>query len=349
MTSDVRTVADPVAIEATRILLSQVGITPADLLTESPKVPTFGHAIPKLRATLTPGTLRTYNTHLIGLENTWHNRQLDAVSKADLDEKARTAQAASRGGRGTHTGASAREHFISTVRCLYRYAEDNNWIHPTRNPARHLAIPARSPSRRQAISSPRLAEICEVASLTGNDPELDALILRLHIETACRRSSALRLRPCDLDPHQCLLLLREKEGIHRWQPISPTLMRHLLRHAEQRGSPPQAQLLRYRNGKPITARRYDHLWNRVGVHLPWVATHGITIHWLRHTTLTWVERTFGYATARTYAGHRTRTSGTTATYVKANLYEIAAVLAVLTREPHPLLSNQPNRAPFPAH
>ncbi|WP_329408066.1 hypothetical protein OG563_38000 [Nocardia vinacea] len=206
--------------------------------------------ITKLRDTLTSGTLRTYNTHLNHLENTWHDRQLDTVTKAELDEKARTAQAASRGGRSTRNGTSAREHFISTARCLYRYAEHNNWIHPTRNPARHLAIPTRPPSHRQAISSPLLAEICQVASLTGNDREPDAPILQLHIETACRRNGALHLRPRDLDPHHCLIRLREKEGIDRWQPVSPTLMRHLLHHAEQRHSPPDGQLLRYRHGKP---------------------------------------------------------------------------------------------------
>lgn len=58
-----------------------------------------------------------------------------------------------------------------------------------------------------------------------------------------------------------------------------------------RHSPQSEQLLRYRNGKPITHRRYDHLWNRIGEHLPWVLTQGVSTHWLRHTTLTWVERT----------------------------------------------------------
>ncbi|WP_433522646.1 tyrosine-type recombinase/integrase [Nocardia pseudovaccinii] len=343
MTTDVRTVADPTAIDATRILLSQIGITATDLLT-TPAVPTFGQAIPKLRATLTPGTLRTYNTHLNWLETTWHNHPLDQISKADLDHRAHTIQTTSSAKPGARNGTSAREHFISTARCLYRYAEDNNWIHPTRNPARHLAIPTRPPSQRQAIPSPQLTEICHITALTFNDPELDTLLLRLHTETACRRVGALRLRPCDLDPHHCLILLREKEGIDRWQPVSPTLIRHLLRHAEQRGSPPTEQLLRYRNTKPITARRYDHLWARIGEHLPWVATQHITTHWLRHTTLTWVERTFGYATARTYAGHHTRkTHGTTATYVKADLYEIAAALSALTQEPHPLVTAEPHR------
>jgi integrase/recombinase XerC len=27
------------------------------------------------------------------------------------------------------------------------------------------------------------------------------------------------------------------------------------------------------------------------------------MHWIRHTTLTWVERRFGHAVAQAYAGH----------------------------------------------
>jgi integrase/recombinase XerC len=114
-------------------------------------------------------------------------------------------------------------------------------------------------------------------------------------------------------------------------------MAYLQQHAEQRGTLPYGQLLRYANGRPITKRRYDHLWARIGKHLPWVATQQISIHWLRHTTLTWVERNFGYAIARAYAGHSDGgNAGTTATYVRASLAEIATALAALTGEPHPL-------------
>jgi hypothetical protein len=61
-------------------------------------------------------------------------------------------------------------------------------------------------------------------------------------------------------------------------------------------------------------------------------------HWLRHTTLTWVERSFGYAVARAYAGHTDSggDAGITTTYVRASAHEIAAALAALTGEPHPL-------------
>jgi integrase/recombinase XerC len=111
-----------------------------------------------------------------------------------------------------------------------------------------------------------------------------------------------------------------------------------MRHSEERGSgDPMDQLLHYRNGNPITTRRYDHLWLRLGKHLRWVAAQQISTHWLRHTTLTWVERNFGYAVARAYAGHNGKNdAGTTSTYVRADVYEVARALAALTGEPHPL-------------
>ncbi|MFE9319434.1 hypothetical protein ACIHDR_07055 [Nocardia sp. NPDC052278] len=65
--------------------LAQIGITATDLLTTAPAVPTFGHVIPKLRATLTPGTC---NIHINWLETTWHTHPLDQISKAALDQRA---------------------------------------------------------------------------------------------------------------------------------------------------------------------------------------------------------------------------------------------------------------------
>ena len=78
------------------------------------------------------------------------------------------------------------------------------------------------PTPRRTLPDTRLAEINQIAATTGDDPELDTLIL-LHTE-ACRRGGALALRPRDLDPDQCLILLREKGETVRWQPVSPTLM-----------------------------------------------------------------------------------------------------------------------------
>jgi hypothetical protein len=157
------------------------------------------------------------------------------------------------------------------------------------NPASKVSKPRRLKSTRHAVPDDRLAEVNQVAATTGNDPALDTLLLRLHIETACRRGGALALRPTDLDPDQCLILLREKGETQRWQPVSPTLMAHLQHHVRERHAPSGERLLRYRDGRPITHRRYDHLWERLGQHLAWVATQQVSTHWLRHTTLTWVE------------------------------------------------------------
>lgn len=195
-------------------------------------------------------------------------------------------------------------------------------------------------STRPAVSDVRLAEINEVAARTGNDPELDILILRLHFESACRHGGALALRPKDLDSDQCLVRLRERVGAFRWQPVSPTLMVRLQRHVEQRHPPPEAQLLCYRSGRAITRRRYDYLWRRIGEHLPWVAAEGISTGWLCRTTLTWVERTFSSAVARAYAGYPDGAglAGAAGNGGGARLSEVAAALSALTGEPHPLVA-----------
>ncbi len=118
-------------------------------------------------------------------------------------------------------------------------------------------------------------------------------------------------------------------------------MARLTEHGQERHAPPGGQLLRYRNGRPITSRRYDDLWARIGRVLPWVRTQQISMHRIRHIALTWVERQFGFAVTQAYAGHEDRGRGARsmaamATYVRAGLPEVATALAALTGEPHPL-------------
>ena len=66
-------------------------------------------------------------------------------------------------------------------------------------------------------------------------------------------------------------------------------MASLVQHGQDRHAPDGGQLLRYVDGRPITSRRYDHLWARIGRQLPWVQTQQISTYWIRRTTLTWVE------------------------------------------------------------
>ena len=97
--------------------------------------------------------------------------------------------------RNARGGRSAAEHLVAALRCLYKHAEDDGLITPADNPARKVDKPRRLPSTRRAVAGKRLAEINQAAATTGDDPELDTLLLRLHTETACRRGGALALRP----------------------------------------------------------------------------------------------------------------------------------------------------------
>jgi len=341
MTTTVPTSLRP-EIDAAMLLLTKLGVTPEDLqagvAANRPVVPTFAEFVPRVVAATTKGSLKAYGTYWNKVLQQWGDRRLDEPTPLEIEELGehiRNHRVERRNGRD---GRSAVENYVAAMRCLYHRAVANGYLTEADNPAQKVAKPRRLPSTRRALPDNRLAELNQAAASSGNDPALDSLLLRLHAETACRRGGALRLRPIDLDPDQCLIRLREKGGTERWQPVSPTLMRHLLDHARQRHAPWTGQLLRYRNGQAISYRRYDHLWVRLGKHLPWVATQGISAHWLRHTILTWVERNFGYAVARAYAGHNDSGGdlGSTATYVRADIQEVASALAALTCEPHPL-------------
>jgi integrase/recombinase XerC len=336
-------------LDAARLLLARLGVSAADLMIATEELspaPTFADYIPIVQTAVTEGTRRVYGSYWNRIVDLWGARRLDEPTPSEIQQLAEYVKAHVVSRRNARGGRSAAEHLIAALRCIYRHAENDGHVPAADNPARKVAKPRRLPSTRRAVPNDRLADINHIAATTGNDPALDTLILRLHTETACRRGGALALRPCDLDPEQCLIQLREKGETVRWQPVSPTLMDHLQHHAQQRHAPANGQLLRYTTGRPITPRRYDHLWVRIGHHLPWVATQQISTHWLRHTTLTWVERNFGYAVARAYAGHTdSGNAGTTATYVRASLAEIATALAALTAEPHPLALGESSRRP----
>jgi site-specific recombinase XerD len=243
-------------VEAALLVLERMGLSPADLTAvpkAPPQLPTFAEYVPVVSAAVSAGTRRAYGSYWSRITEHWGSRRLDEPTPSEIRHlmtHVKNHVVARRNARG---GRSAQEHLVAALRCLYRHAEDDGLITEADNPARKVAKPRRLPSTRRAVPDTRLAEINQVAATTGNDPELDTLLLRLHTETACRRGGALALRPADLDPDQCLILLREKGETVRWQPVSPTLMRHLAQHAQERHAPRDSQLLRYADGKPITS------------------------------------------------------------------------------------------------
>ncbi|WNV84752.1 site-specific integrase [Umezawaea sp. Da 62-37] len=330
----------PVDVDTARMLLARLGVSIADLLEQpepKPLAPTFGEYIPIVSNAVPSGSRRAYAPYWNRVSAHWGDRRIDDVTPSDIAALAERVKRAAVQRRNARGGNSAAEHLITALRCLYQHAIADGLVDDATNPAAKVAKPRRQASTRRGLPDVRVVELLKVASTTGNDPPLDALLLRLHIETACRRGGALGLRLVDVDEQQCLVLLREKGETQRWQPVSPTLVAHLVAHAVRRGGDHGGPLLRYINGNPITKRRYDYLWGRLGKSLPWVRTQQVSMHWLRHTTLTWVERNFGYAVARAFAGHSSaRDTGTTSTYVRASIEEVSTALSALTNEAHPL-------------
>lgn len=334
-------------IAAAQMLLARLGVTPHDLLATSTAVapppvpaPTFAEYIPVMRESISNlNTRRTYDSHWNQLlaRPQWRDRRLDEPTVSEfrlLIDECRAQRHIRRSDRG---GFSTTTSFIKALRCLYRAAVDDGLIDERDNTALELQYPPTRPGKRQPLCNNLLARINLVAATTGIDPELDALLIRLHTETACRVGGALALRPQDLDVQWSQVWLREKRRSERWQPVSPTLARALADFAHKRGVPPGGQLLVSRRGRPITRDRYTQLWARVGRHVPEVEQRQITTHWLRHTTLRWVERNCGYSVAMAFAGHALHTGyGTTLVYTKADITEVAYALELLTGEPHPL-------------
>ena len=102
-------------------------------------------------------------------------------------------------------------------------------------------------------------------------------------------------------------------------------------------------MLRNTVGVPITGRRCDTLFARARGALAWSARTPVSAHVLRHTAITNVGRVAGYAVAQTFAGHAP--PSITGRYLHASLAEVAAAVAIITGEAHPLAS--PTASPRP--
>ena len=334
--------ADRGAVKVALQVLEQMHLVPADLVefVAARAMPTFAELMPKAIEAMPAGSARTYVTYLNKLVATWGPRRLDEFDAGEARRFLARVRETAQVRQSSIGGNAAERHAHRALSWLYRYAVDHEFITERQNVMRLVSRPVTGQARRHALSPQLISDILGVARSTGFGPALDALILRFHLETAARTGGALALRVRDLDLDQSLVRLWEKGATQRWQPVSPTLMEHLLHHARERGVRGEdGRVLRNADGAPLTRSRYDALWERVGRYVESVRVLGVSTHWLRHTTLTFVERNFGYAVARAYAGHaepKFSPHGVTQVYVKASISEVATALQALTGERHPL-------------
>jgi integrase len=308
-----------------------------------PDCPTVADWVLTARTTVTEGTLRAYGTYWDRIAAAHGDKPLSKVTVSDLKAMALEAPSLAVKRRNSNGGNGAHESFVAAARCLFQLACDQELLRT--NPALAVPKPSRVANNRRALLPHELAELSQICRATGKDPALDALIERFVLETGARREGVLNLELGPLDPARCLVVLDEKNNQRRQQPVSQTLTAALLDHAHSRGaSAPADKVFRYRPapgetvGAPLTHRRIDSLHARWAEHLDWARRDNVSLHWLRHTAITAVERIDGYAVAKTFAGHKDKggKDGTTLLYSKASQEEVCAAHSRMTGEEHPL-------------
>ena len=201
-------------------------------------------------------------------------------------------------------GRCAGEHLVGALRLLYRQAARANYLLTSSSPASDLKLPRRPKSTRRDLDADELRELFEFAIALAEDPELVETYLWLLRETAARRGGALSLRLGGLDHRRRTCHLIEKGREERDNPASRSLLVRLDSFARSRGaSHPDDRVLRFRDGHPFSNRGVNCIFAAVQAELPWAEALGVSSHFIKHTTLTDIERVAGYRVAQAYGGH----------------------------------------------
>jgi len=337
-----------------------VGVTVSDLLVKIRKT-YWDNELKRLRAKKRPdgsmnlkdtSTYRVYDTNWKRLEALFGQKDITELKASDVVEVALLAEKEcieyweevnkSRELRGLplkeFTGANRYNACLDAISVVFNKAVEQELIPANRThsiPRKEIDSP-----KRHGLTKIQVEELLETALSGGNDPILDHLILWTQLETAARMGGILKLQIRDLDTQRQSITLVEKRSKKREQPVTKELMESLIRFAKSRGATQLSDsVFRYLPNKegisgPLTSKRFETLWKRLGKNLPWVSNQGISGHYLRHTVLTWVDRTSGHSVARAYAGHSA--GDTTDSYTKVGFAEIVNAHSSITGSLHPL-------------
>lgn len=321
------------------------GITVEDLIEAARKAnpaPTVSEFRPKVEASAKAGARKTYRTYWNDLEAAFGEVPLNRVSTTDLKVVANNVKGRANSKRSDNAGRSAEEHFVSAARAFFEAAVEDGVI--SHNPATKLKKPHRGKGRRRALKESELRQVVTATPVGSDDPDLDELIVRFHLQTGARRAGALNLRVPDLDVDRQTIWLHEKYDQDREVPVSSQLLEDLRRHAVERGSGDKVSpVFHYRRGRdgqprPLTYRRYNTLFPRLQRLVSFSANTELVAHTLRTTAIAMVERVGGTEVARAFAGHAE--PDVTSGYAKASIEEVAAAVGHLLGEDHPLAAEE---------
>ncbi|MEV4343477.1 hypothetical protein AB0J83_03210 [Actinoplanes sp. NPDC049596] len=257
-------------------------------------------------------------THYLELFASKHGDDaLDKITYTHIVEFSLWAQSLAVTRSTSVNGASAAEHAISAARRLLDTGVRNGFI--GMNVAKSVNKPARQESRRRPLDEAHIAQMYMVVT----DEETG--ILRFLQETACRREGMLNLTPQRVNRKNQTVLLHEKGSKVREQPVSSMMIDWL--------TEPGCPIYKW------TPRKNDGLWSRIQRDLDWAAEMGVTTHWMRHTTLSKVERvTRSMGLTAAFAGHKLSGIGATPTYAgRYGVKEVCWAFSVTFGVPHPLV------------
>lgn len=305
---------------------------------EAVPAPSVSEYRPTVEAAAPSGAGGTYKTYWNDLEAAFGNTPLNQVSTTDLKVVQKQVKERAKKKNPANAGRSAEEHFVSATKLFFATAVEDGAIHA--DPAAGLKKPRRGKGRRRPLNEQELRQVIEATPVDSDDPELDRLIVRFHLETGARRAGAINLTVADLDFERQTLWLHEKYDEEREQPVTRTLLNELRGHAKKRGSgtktSPVFHYKPYKDGAPhpLTHRRYNTLFPRLQELVGFSANTALDSHTLRKTAIAMVERVAGFEVARRFAGHSA--PSVTSHYAEASIAEVAAAVAYITGEPHPL-------------
>lgn len=297
-------------------------------------------------------TYRTYDTTWRRLELKYGDALVRNLTDEDVTEIALSAQTsaveklnaknAKRMAKGfaaiPGAGIVGYNRALAALSVFFNYSMDKKFI--DENPMTSVDYLREPESKRGRMTADEIDELLHTAISGGDDPLLDHTFLWTLLETAARVGGLLNLQLQDINMKNQTIMLYEKGGKYREQPVTLELAIALMTLATSRGATmPTDSVFRYRvgskfSGCPMTSRRVDTIWKRLRNELPWVEERRVSSHVIRHTTLTFVDRFVSPTVARRYAGHGRR--DVTETYTQADGDEVAGALEVVFGRPHPL-------------
>lgn len=154
-------------LDAARLLLARLGVSPTDLLTAAPDrapAPTFADYIPIVRAAVSSGTRRVYGSYWNRIDEHWGSRRLDEPTPSVIHHLAGHLKANvvtrrnPRGGRGaTDTSSPPCAAGTATPRttAIYRPVTTRPGRSPNPDGCPRPAAPSPTPASPRSTGSPR--------------------------------------------------------------------------------------------------------------------------------------------------------------------------------------------------